>query len=159
MNTKIREWMPVQAKECDEHLKKKYGRSLDEMFTPDKYQLMHIEMFDHGIIHAESMGGDMDLLLNQRAVIGCFPWRFVAGESCISRIVAFVDDDRHAALMAKKAKAELTKYGDVAGSRNAWLHAEARKQKCGTLPAGGARGARHLACRRPRPDRFIQTDN
>ena len=60
--------------------------------------------------------------------IGCFPWRFVDGESCISRIVAFVDDDRHEALMAKKAKAVLTKFGDVAGSANPWLHAEALKK-------------------------------
>ena len=53
---------------------------------------MHIEMFNHGIIHAECLGGDIDLLLNQRAVIGCFPWRFVDGESSISRIVAFVPE-------------------------------------------------------------------
>ena len=89
---------------------------------------MHIEMFNHGIIHAECLGGDIDLLLNQRAVIGAFPWRLVDGESCICRIVAFVDDDRHAELMAKKAKAELTKCGDVAGAPNAWLHEEARKK-------------------------------
>ena len=120
--------MPVQAKECDAHFKTKYGRTLEEVFAPDKYQLMHLEMFNHGIIHAECVGGDIDLLLNQRATIGCFPWRFVDGESCISRIVAFVDDDRHAALMAKKAKAVLTKFGDVAGSANPWLHAEALKK-------------------------------
>lgn len=128
MNTKIREWMPRQAKECDAHFHKKYGKSLEEFFSDDKYQLMHIEMFDHGIIHAECVGGDIDLLLNQRAVIGCYPWRFVDGESSIARIVAHVDDDRYEQLMAKKAKAELTKFGDVAGARNAWLHEEARKQ-------------------------------
>ena len=118
----------MQAKECDAHFKQKYGKGLEEVFAPDKYQLMHIEMFNHGIIHAECVGGDIDLLLNQRATIGCFPWRFVDGESCIARIVAFVDDDRHAALMAKKAKASLTKFGDVAGAANAWLHAEAQKK-------------------------------
>jgi hypothetical protein len=88
---------------------------------------MHIEMFNHGIIHAECLGGDMDLLLNQRVVIGCFPWRFVDGESSISRIVAMVEDDRYEALMAKKKKAQLTKFGDVAGALNPWLHEEARK--------------------------------
>ena len=69
----------------------------------------------------------MDLLLNQRAVIGCFPWRFVDGESSISRIVAMVEDDRYDTLMAKKKKARLTKFGDVAGALNPWLHEEARK--------------------------------
>ena len=128
MNTKIREWMPRQAAECDRHMKKRYGRGLDAVFPDDKYQLMHLEMFNHGIIHAECMGGDIDLLLNQRAVIGAFPWRLVDGESCICRIVAFVDDDRHAALMAKKAKAVMTKWNDVSGAPNAWLHEEARKK-------------------------------
>lgn len=32
MNTKIREWMPVQAKEADEYLKNKCGKGLDDFF-------------------------------------------------------------------------------------------------------------------------------
>ena len=40
-------------------------------------------------IHAECMGGEIDKLSNKRVVIGCFPWKFQDGESCISRIVAF----------------------------------------------------------------------
>ena len=113
MNTIIRTWMPRQAEEADAHFRRKYGKPLAEMFTPDKYQLMHIEMFPDHIIHAECLGGDIDLLLNQRVTIGCFPWRFVDGESCISRIVAFVEDDRYAELMAKKAAMAKTKFGDV----------------------------------------------
>jgi hypothetical protein len=42
--------------------------------------------------------------------------------------VAFVDEKTHAELMAKKAKAVLTKWGDVSGQPNAWLHEEARKK-------------------------------
>ena len=113
MNTIIRTWMPRQAEEADAHFRAKYGKPLAELFTPDKYQLMHIEMFPEHIIHAECLGGDIDLLLNQRATIGCFPWRFVDGESCISRIVAFVEDDQYAKLMAKKAAMSKTKFGDV----------------------------------------------
>lgn len=33
--------------------------------------------------------GQIDELSNKRVVIGCFPWKLVEGESCISRIVAF----------------------------------------------------------------------
>jgi hypothetical protein len=128
MNTKIREWMPAQAEEANAYFKKKFGKSLSEFYTPDKYQLMHIEMFSKGLIHAECLGGDIDLLLNQRATVGCFPWRFVDGESSISRIVAMVDDDRYEELMKKKARAKLTKFGDVAGAGNPWLHEEARKK-------------------------------
>ncbi len=129
MNTIIRNWMPRQAKEADAHFREKYGRSLEEFYDDSKYQLMHIELFNHGIIHAECIGGDIDLLLNRRAVIGCFPWRLVEGESCIARIVAFVDEKTHAELMKKKKKAKLTKHGDIAGALNPWLHEEGRERK------------------------------
>jgi hypothetical protein len=74
---------------------------------------MHIEMFPYGIIHAECVGGDLDLLLNRRVTIGFFPWRFVDGEACIGRCVAFVDDQEYAALMTKKAGMPKTKFGDA----------------------------------------------
>ena len=112
MNTIIRDWMPRQAKEADAHFQAKYGAPMAEVFTDGKYQLMHLDLFPHGIIHAECLGGDIDLLLNERVEVGCFPWRFVDGESSIARIVAFVDDDRYAALMEKKQSFELTKFGD-----------------------------------------------
>jgi arylformamidase len=117
MNTIIRTWMPRQAKEAEAHFQAKYGKGLADVFTDDKYQLMHIDLFPHGIIHAECVGGDVDLLLNERVEIGCFPWRFVDGESSISRIVAFVDDDRYEALMKKKQSFEKTKFGDCVCQR------------------------------------------
>ncbi len=89
MNTKIREWMPHLAVECEAHFQKKFGKSIDDIFPPSDYQLMHVELFPYDIIHAENVGGDIDEILNQRMTIGCFPWRFVGGESSICRIVAF----------------------------------------------------------------------
>jgi arylformamidase len=74
---------------------------------------MHLEMFPYGIIHAECLGGEIDLLLNRRVTIGMFPWRFVDGESCISRCVAMVEDGEYEALMAKKAGMPKTKFGDA----------------------------------------------
>jgi kynurenine formamidase len=60
---------------------------------PDSdYQVMHIPLFPLNIIHAENLGGDIDKVSNKRMVIGCFPWKFVGGESCISRIVAFDEE-------------------------------------------------------------------
>ncbi len=112
-NTAIRGWMPRFAKECDRHMKNKYGKGLEEIFEDGKYQLMHLEMFNHHIIHAECVGGDIDLLSGRRCTIGCFPWRLVDGESCISRIVAFVEDDEYEGLMKVKATRKLTKFGDV----------------------------------------------
>jgi arylformamidase len=122
MNTIIRDWMPRQAEEAETHFREKYGTSLAERFDASKYQLMHIELFPYGIIHAECLGGDIDLLLDQRVQIGCFPWRFVDGESSICRIVAIVDDERYDELMGVKAECVLTKFGDVAGAKNPHLH-------------------------------------
>jgi len=88
-NTKIREWMPNLAAEAETALRKKYGKGLDDFFPRGHYQLMHIQLFPLDIIHAENLGGDIDLLLNKRTTIGCFPWKFQDGESAFCRIVAF----------------------------------------------------------------------
>jgi kynurenine formamidase len=113
MNTIIRDWMPRQARQAEKVFKKKYGKPLAEFFDDTKYQLMHLEMFPYGIIHAECLGGEIDLLTNQRVRIGFFPWRFVDGESSIGRCVAFVEDDAYDKLMAKKAAWPKTRFGDA----------------------------------------------
>jgi kynurenine formamidase len=113
MNTIIRDWMPRQARQAQKHFEEKYGRGIPDIFDDSKYQLMHIEMFPAGIIHAECIGGDIDLLLNRRVTIGFFPWRFVDGEASIGRCVAFVDDAEYDALMARKAAMTKTRFGDA----------------------------------------------
>jgi arylformamidase len=113
MNTIIRDWMPRQARQAEQVFQEKYGMSLPEFYDDSKYQLMHIEMFPYGIIHAECVGGDIDLLVNQRVPIGFFPWRFVDGEASIGRCVAFVDDERYDELMAKKVALPKTRFGDA----------------------------------------------
>ena len=113
MNTIIRDWQPRQTRQAEKVFKKKHGKSVAEFFDDSKYQLMHIDLFPHGIIHAECIGGDIDLLLNRRATIGFFPWRFVDGEACIGRCVAFVDDKDYDELMKKKEKMPKTKFGDA----------------------------------------------
>ena len=105
--------LPGQAAEADKLFREMYGTTLEERFTGDKYQLMHIEMFPDHIIHAECLGGDIDLLCNRRTTVGFFPWRFVDGESCIGRCVAMVDDDEYEELMSRKAGMPKTKFGDA----------------------------------------------
>ena len=113
MNTIVRDWMPRQAREAEQVFQKKFNKGLAEFFDDTKYQLMHLEMFPHGVIHAECLGGDIDLLLNERVTVGFFPWRFVDGEACIGRCVAFVDDDKYEELMKKKEALPKTKHGDA----------------------------------------------
>jgi kynurenine formamidase len=113
MNTIIRDWMPRQARQAEKVFKKKFNQALAEFFDDSKYQLMHLEMFPYGIIHAECLGGEIDLLCNQRVTVGFFPWRFVDGESSIGRCVAIVDDEEYDALMKAKSEFPKTKFGDA----------------------------------------------
>jgi kynurenine formamidase len=113
MNTIIRNWMPRQAREAERVFQKKFGQSLEQVFDDSKYQLMHLEMFPYGIIHAECVGGELDLLINRRVPIGFFPWRFVDGESSIGRCVAFVEDGEHDRLMRVKDGMAKTRFGDA----------------------------------------------
>jgi len=105
--------MPRQAKQAEYVFKKKFGKTLEEVFTDEKYQMMHIDMFPAEIIHAECFGGMIDLLLNRRVEVGFFPWRFVDGEASIGRAVAFVDDAEYEELMKIAATMPKTKFGDV----------------------------------------------
>src|SRR5437870_25066 len=47
------------------------GRQVEDNVFP-----FHSYAFDRGLIHAENVGGDIELMLNQRAIIGAFPWRY-----------------------------------------------------------------------------------
>lgn len=113
MNTILRTWMPRQAAEAEKVFQKLYKQSIAEFYDDSKYQLMHIDLFPKSIIHAECFGGQLDLLLNRRVQVGFFPWRFVGGESCIGRAVAFVADDEYEDLMKKAASMPKTKFGDA----------------------------------------------
>ncbi len=85
MNTHISDVHPLCAAEFEE----KHGKPVDDVFTPEMDHLMHVEPFEQELIHAENLGGDIDRVSNERLMIGAFPWKFVDGESCISRVVAF----------------------------------------------------------------------
>lgn len=113
MNTIIRDWMGRQRRQADYVFEHKYKTTIEETFSDDMYQMMHIDLFPHAIIHAECIGGDIDLVLNRRAQVGFFPWRFVDGEASIGRCVAFVEDDEYEALMAKKEAMPKTRFGDA----------------------------------------------
>jgi len=94
MNTIIRDWHPKAFLQAEKKLCNNYGvQSWDEMFPPEKfYQIMHIDLFPKGVIHAENLWIPDDLLLtNKRTWIGCFPLKGVELESSMCRIVAFPD--------------------------------------------------------------------
>ncbi len=90
MNTILREWHPRLFDEAEAKLKEKHGKGWDEMFPYDEYyQVMHLDLFPEGLVHAENLGGEIDKLSNKRKWIGLFPWRAIEMESSICRIAAF----------------------------------------------------------------------
>lgn len=92
MNTKIRDWRPDEARKADATLRAKYGKGLDDLFTPEDYQGMHFGLFPSGIIHVECLGGEIRQVLNKRCTLGVFPWKFKDGEAAFCRAVAFLED-------------------------------------------------------------------
>jgi kynurenine formamidase len=116
MNTSIREMRPDLARRFE----KKVGKSCEEFFGEFNYthgkskrQVVdnvfpfHSYAFDRGLIHAENVGGDIELMLNQRAIIGAFPWRYDGLEACPCRIVCFKGMDESVKATGDAAKAVL----------------------------------------------------
>ena len=116
MNTSIRLMRPDLAKRfeakvgktCEEffgeynYVHKKSGRHIAEDMFP-----FHSYAFQEGLIHAENIGGDIEKMLNQRAVIGAFPWRYEGLEACPCRIVCFQGIDEAVEAVGDVAQAVL----------------------------------------------------
>src|SRR5262245_6970075 len=100
MNTTIRHMRRDLRKQFEE----KVGMPVEEFFPTYEYTHklsgrkvknnvfpFHNYAFQEGLIHAENIGGDIDKVLNTRALIGAFPWKYEGLESCPCRIIAFYD--------------------------------------------------------------------
>jgi len=100
MNTTIRHMRPDLTKQFEE----KVGKRVDEIFPPYEYthrlsgRVVKNDLFpfhnyamQFNLLHAENVGGDIEKVLNRRAIIGAFPWKYEGLESCPCRIIAFFD--------------------------------------------------------------------
>ncbi|MAF48479.1 MAG: cyclase family protein [Rhodospirillales bacterium] len=100
MNTSIRHMRPDLARQFAE----KVGMPAEEFFGEYEYTHklsgravksdifpFHSYAFQEGLIHAENVGGDIESVLNQRCIVGAFPWRYDGLESCPCRIICFFD--------------------------------------------------------------------
>ncbi len=86
-NTAVRRARPDLIPEVEARIK----MPLEEAFPwPRDYQATHTLLFPKGVYHVENVGGEVDLVLNQRVWIGCFPFRFKGGEAAFCRFAAFV---------------------------------------------------------------------
>lgn len=100
MNTTIRDMRPDIARQFEEHV----GMPISEYFPTYEYVHhlsgrlvksdifpMHHFAFQNECIHAENIGGDVELVLNQRCIIGFFPLKIDGGEAAPGRCIAFLD--------------------------------------------------------------------
>lgn len=100
MNTTIR----FMRRDLRQQFEEKVGMDANEFFPHYEYAHkpsgrivknnifpFHNLAFQEGLIHAENVGGDIEKVLNTRAIIGAFPWKYDGLESCPCRIIAFND--------------------------------------------------------------------
>ena len=77
MNTNLRYMHGREFEKAEAKLQKTHGKKWDELFPPEEYhKLTHVEMPKSGLLLAESLGGEIDQLKNQRAWIMVFPIPF-----------------------------------------------------------------------------------
>ena len=114
MNTSIRRMRPDLADEFT----KKHGKTPAEFFGTFEYTHkksgrrvsqdmfpFHSWAFQEGLLHAENLGGDIELMLGKRSLIGAFPWRYEGLEGCPCRVVCFLDTDMSVEAVGDAAKA------------------------------------------------------
>ena len=94
MNTIIRDWHPKAFEKAEAKLIKDYGKTWEEMFPLDEfYQVMHLNLFPKGLIHAENLGGELNKVSNKRVWIGLFPLKGIEMESSMCRVIAIDGDE------------------------------------------------------------------
>src|SRR5439155_658663 len=75
-----------------------------DIYGPEHFELWEkttghrIERGDILVIHTgyhryytENLGGEIDKVLDQKILFGCFPWRFQGGEAALCRAVAMIE--------------------------------------------------------------------
>jgi kynurenine formamidase len=89
MNTNLRYMHSREFEKAEAKLQETHGVSWDELFPPEEYhKLTHVTMPKKGLLLAESLGGEIDALTNQRVWLMIFPIPFMEVESSWSRAVA-----------------------------------------------------------------------
>jgi len=88
MNSLTRRFRPDLVREFEERV----GKKVDEVFPEETVMYAHRVLNGRNIAHVDAMGGDIAQVAGRRCTLQAFPWRFVRGEGCIVRAVAFVED-------------------------------------------------------------------
>jgi len=94
MNTNLRYMHAREFEKAEAKLRQTHGKTWDEIFPPEQYHhLTHVVMPKSGLLLAESLGGQIDELRNQRAWIMVHPIPYMEVESAWSRVSAIQPSD------------------------------------------------------------------
>jgi arylformamidase len=110
MNTNLRFMHEREFDKAEALVQEEYGKSWEELFPPEEYQrLMHIEVPKSGLLLAETLGGEIDALANQRAWFLFGPIPFMEVESAWTRVAALkpADDQSDKEFFAAMAATEM----------------------------------------------------
>ncbi len=94
MNTNLRYMHAREFEKAEAKLLEDYGQTWDEMFPPEEYyELTHLRLPKSHLLMAESIGGEIEKLANQRAWMMIQPIPFMEVESAWCRVAALQSPD------------------------------------------------------------------
>jgi kynurenine formamidase len=114
MNTSLRTMHAREFAKAEAKLQETYGKSWDEMYPPETYyEMTHLKMPEAHLLLAESIGGQINELNNQRAWMMIQPIPFMEVETAWCRTVALqapdgMEDDAFFAAMAQVNMLDMT---------------------------------------------------
>jgi kynurenine formamidase len=68
------------------------GKPVDEALPMEYFEYVHYKTARNDVCMLENLGGDLAAVAGRRVTMGAFPWRWIGGEGCVCRVVAFVED-------------------------------------------------------------------
>jgi hypothetical protein len=71
-----------------------HGAPVEELVPEKDFEYVHYTTARNNMCMLENLGGEIAEVAGRRCTIGAFPWRWVGGEGCICRVVAFLDMDQ-----------------------------------------------------------------
>ncbi len=69
------------------------GKPIEDTLPMKWFEYIHYKTARSNVCMLENLGGDLAQVAGRRVTLGAFPWRWVNGEGCICRVVAFPDAD------------------------------------------------------------------
>ncbi len=86
--TRVRWMRPDLVKEYEEMT----GKPIEETLPEKDFEYIHYGTARNDVSMLENLGGEIEQVAGRRVTMGAFPWRWIGGEGCVCRVVAFLDE-------------------------------------------------------------------